>query len=71
MITYQCVILIVWSNNYNDTIFIIHQRLCVRPKCLDVSLRQLHTREWNINAAQNSASFEPVKIKIKNYQFQK
>lgn len=48
---YQCVILIVRSNNYDNIIFIIHQWFCMRPECLDMSLRQLHTCEWNINAA--------------------
>lgn len=50
MTTYQRIILIVRPNNYNNAAFIIYQRLRVRPECVDVSLRQLHTCKWNINA---------------------
>lgn len=62
--TCQRVVLIVGSNNYDDTAFIIYQWFCMWPECVNVSLRQLHTCEWNVNTAENSASLKSVKDRL-------
>lgn len=45
------------TNHRDNAILVLGQRLCLCAKGIDLSVRELYTREWNVYASSDGASF--------------